>query len=417
MLKSHIRIAVAVLLRRKFFTFVNLFGITFTLAILLVAAAMLDFIFAGAPPEVHQERTLGVLRVGLVDDDNEEYYSTSLPGFDLLDRHLRDLPGAEKVSISSIFWRTLSYVDGQRIESFLKYTDAEFWEILQFEFIEGRPFTRDEVDNASFVVVINRASRERFFAGEEALGRMIEADGKSYRVVGVVENVPLLRFIPFADIWAPLSTADSYRARHEVLGMHQGLILARNRHYFDQIRDEFNARMAAVDLSRHEPFDRIVTIPETTFESAARLAFSQGRDTENQSARLLRWLIVLAVLFMVLPAINMVNLNLSRIMERAPEIGIRKAFGAPASALIGQLIIENLVLTLAGGVLAIAVTYLMLDFIAGTGWIPYAQFHINLRLLGYGLAAALFFGLFSGVYPAWRMSRMHPVDALRGGTS
>ena len=53
---------------------------------------------------------------------------------------------------------------------------------------------------------------------------------------------------------------------------------------------------------------------------------------------------------MLLPAINLVNLNVSRILERASEIGVRKAFGASSRTLVGQFVVENVVLTLVGGV-------------------------------------------------------------------
>ncbi len=52
-----------------------------------------------------------------------------------------------------------------------------------------------------------------------------------------------------------------------------------------------------------------------------------------------------ALLFMLLPTVNLVNLNVSRIMERASEIGVRKAFGASSRTLVGQFVVENLVLT------------------------------------------------------------------------
>jgi putative ABC transport system permease protein len=416
MLANYLKIAFAVFKRRPFFTFVNLFGITFTLAILLIGTAMLDHVFAGRPPEVHQQRTLSVLRVAMTSDEEPDLFATALPSYDLLDRNIRGLPGAEKVSISSIFWKAVSFVDGQRIDSWLKYTDAEFFEILRFEFLEGRPFTRDEVASGSHVAVINRATRERHFGGAGATGRKIEVDGKSFRVVGVVENVPILRFIPFADIWVPQTIATNYRGT-TVLGTYQGLILAESRERFPHIQAEFQSRMATVDLSNEGSYNRLIAVPETFFEGFARLVFSQGRNARQETARLLRWLLALAVLFMVLPAINLVNLNVSRIMERASEIGVRRAFGAPTATLIGQFVVENVVLTLVGGVLAVFVAFFVLDLVSRTGWIPYADFHLNPRILLYALAASLFFGLFSGVYPAWRMSRMHPVEALTGGRS
>ena len=101
-------------------------------------------------------------------------------------------------------------------------------------------------------------------------------------------------------------------------------------------------------------------------------------------------------------------------MERASEIGVRKAFGAPSLTLIGQFTVENLILTLGGSALALILSHIVLGMISNSGLIPYATFQLNIRVFFYALLTAVAFGLISGVYPAWRMSRMHPVDALRG---
>ncbi len=117
---------------------------------------------------------------------------------------------------------------------------------------------------------------------------------------------------------------------------------------------------------------------------------------------------------MALPTINLVNINLSRILERASEIGVRKAFGASSLALVGQFLVENILLTLVGGALGWILSAAVLRAINVSGFIPYAEFHLNLRILLYGVLTALFFGVMSGIYPAWRMSRLHPVQALTG---
>jgi len=94
---------------------------------------------------------------------------------------------------------------------------------------------------------------------------------------------------------------------------------------------------------------------------------------------------------------------------------VRKAFGASSFTLVGQFVTENVLITLAGGVIGLAGSMLVLRAISASGLIPYAEFHLNYRILLYGFAIAIFFGLFSGVYPAWRMSRLNPVQALKGG--
>ena len=123
------------------------------------------------------------------------------------------------------------------------------------------------------------------------------------------------------------------------------------------------------------------------------------------------------LLFMVLPTLNLVNINLSRILERSSEIGVRKAFGASSRSLVGQFVMENVLLTLLGGALALVLSWITLAAVGASGAVPYGEFHLNWRIFLYGMLLATFFGVFSGVYPAWRMSRLHPAEALRGRTT
>src|SRR5262249_44136613 len=114
------------------------------------------------------------------------------------------------------------------------------------------------------------------------------------------------------------------------------------------------------------------------------------------------------------PTINLININISRILERSSEIGVRKSFGASSWTLVGQFIVENLVLTAIGGIFGFILTEVVLAMLNNSGLIPFAHFTLNFRIFGYGVILIIFFGLLSGVYPAWRMSRMQPVLALKG---
>jgi len=81
---------------------------------------------------------------------------------------------------------------------------------------------------------------------------------------------------------------------------------------------------------------------------------------------------------------------------------------------VGQFVVENLVLTLLGALVGLVLAALMLSALNSSGFLPYARLALNFRVFFYGLAMAVFFGILSGVYPAWRMSKLHPVQALRG---
>jgi len=413
MLASYLKLAFKVLARRKFFTFVSLFGISFTLTVLMLATAVLDATFAPAAPESRQELTLGNSRAMMFKDGGNRWSSEA--GYLLFDRYARGLAGVERLSIYASPQAVYSYPDGRKIQSFLKRTDAEFWRILDFTFLEGAPYTDADVQAARAVAVINETTRHRFFGEKPAVGGTIEADGRRYTVIGVVPDVSRLRTAPFADMWAPVTTAKSDSYRRDLMGGFNAIVLARDRSSLPRIREEFNERLKTVEFTDPRNYDTIVAPLDNKFDAFAREApFSDRSDPSPQGWKLRLGLLVAAVLFALLPTVNLINVNVSRIMERASEIGVRKAFGASSRVLVGQFVVENVVLTLVGGAIGLVLAGLLLRVLNASGLIQYADLSLNLRVFAYGFGLALLFGLFSGVYPAWRMSRMHPVEALKG---
>ena len=412
MLKNYIKIAYKVFLRRKFFTFISLFAISFTLIVLMVAVAFFDHIYGPMPPETKLDRTLGVF---FVQQSGERSRSNGPPGYGLLDRYARGMANVEKLSIHSEPASVYSYKDDEKIQSFLKRTDGEFWEIMDFTFLEGGPFTPDDEKNANFVAVINEATRRKFFGDEPAAGKTIEVDGQRFRVVGVVANVPIFRIVPFADIYVPISTSKTDSYKTGLVGDFLGTILARSADDFPAIKEEFMSRMRQVEFNDPRQFNLMQGRAETFIEANARL-FTSDIESEVSGARLIAVMATLMLLFMLLPTVNLININVSRIMERASEIGVRKAFGASSWTLVGQFVVENVLLTLIGGIIGFIGSLLVLGAITESGLIQYAQFHMNYRVFFYGLGTAIFFGLFSGVYPAWKMSRLNPVEALKGAS-
>lgn len=415
MTNHYLKLSLKVLARRRVFTFISLFGIGFTLVTLMMVTALLDHALGPHPPETRQDRTVGIYYAVM---RSEHWRRSGFAGYGLLDRHARNLPNVEMLAISSLPETAFSYVNGARVKSFRKRTDANFWRVLEFRFLEGGPYTDDDVAGGRFVAVINDSTRQRFFGDAPALGRALDIDGQRFTVVGVVPDVPILRIVPFADVWVPHTTSKSDSYTRELVGNYMGILLLEDPPKLPLTRDELWSRLRTTQPLDGTVFQSIDATPETLLDTIGRMFLGNGSatGTSGYGARLQLALAVGAGLFMLLPAVNLINLNTSRIMERRSEIGVRKAFGASSLTLVGQFLVENVILTMVGAIIGFVLAAWLLHLVNGSGWIPYATLSLNYRILGWGVLLALVFGVLSGVLPAWRMSRLNPVDALKGAS-
>ncbi len=409
MLRSYITIALKVLLRRKFFTFVSLSGITFTITVLIIAAAFVDHMMFPARPGSKFDRTMFVEHIELKEENRHIF---SFPSYSFLDRYVRTMETPEAVSIHRLATTTSIYKDDHRIDLELKFTDAVFWDILEFEFVEGKAFDQQAVDNADYVAVITERARRQVFGDEKAVGKFLETTEGHYRVIGVVPKEDIPTMLASADVYAPITTHKSSINSQNLYGAHVAFVLASDRDQFGAIKAEFARKLEQVHKDYEGEWDEINTRVGTQMEAIVTYVFGDEADSALMAA--VGVVIGFMLLFMLFPAINLVNLNITRIMERASEIGVRKAFGASSLTLVGQFLTENIILTLIGGSLAWILSWTALWIVTGADFVPYGEFRPSLVLFVQCLLICLVFGVVSGGYPAYRMSKMQPVDALRG---
>jgi putative ABC transport system permease protein len=409
-MKTSLKLAIKVLGRRKFFTFISLFGISMTLVVLMVATAVLDSLFAAHAPESRFDRVLCVYRIT---NSGKGETESSEPGLGFLERFVKPLHNIEAFGVFTNQQTMGIYHGSERIDAVVRRTDAGYWRILDFRFLDGRPYSAQDDESGALVAVISDSLREKLFGSAPAVGQSFEVDGRRFKVVGVVPKPSLTRIAAYGDVWLPIGSMEDAGLRQQMMGGANGLVLAHKRSDFASIRAEFKERMRDYPLDRKR-FTEVRTGLDTPFEAFARIA-TWNRQDNRGPVIVMTLLAVAAILFMTLPALNLVTLNLTRILERSSEIGVRKAFGATRRALVWQFVAENVVLTLIGGVVGFILAVSVLAAVTHSDVVPNARFEVNLNVFAWGMAIAVLFGVFSGVYPAWRMSRLDPVDALRGG--
>ncbi|MFB9844963.1 ABC transporter permease [Mucilaginibacter ginsenosidivorans] len=408
MLKNYFKIAIAVLKRRKFFTFISLFGISFTLTILLVLTAFIDKVVGDNYPDKKRDRSLYVSRIS---QSGKNTMQSGPPSFYFLDHYARTLKTPVSIGISSGFNGTNTYVNNKKIAVNYKYTNAEYWEILEYDFVEGKPFGKKEVDNADKVAVISTDMKKEYFGdGGSVVGQYIEADNVKYRVIGVVKNVPITSYMLYSDIYLPYTVAkdQGYKNNKSYGGGYFGILLARSSGDLDKMHDEYEAM-----IKRLKPEDKMFTTVNSHADTYIKAYVDTGDDKHSGTFIAITAISIFAVIVMLLPTLNLVNINITRIMERSSEIGVRKAFGASSMTLVYQFIVENIILTLLGGLIGIVLSFIALQVINSAHLIANLELTINFTVLFIGLLVCLLFGLLSGVYPAWRMSKLNVVNALK----
>lgn len=401
-----------VLLRRKFFTLLSLVGIGATLMSLLVAVALYT---AAAGPRTPETRPDRLLCTGLMHLDMGGAMLHMHSSYSLLNQTAGRVRPLARVAIAAAeLLPVVSYVRGHKLALNLKNADAEFWQVLNFRFLEGGPYTARAVGGERVAVISARTARAYFGAVRGAVGRPIEIDQKNYRVLGVVGDVPAVRFHAYADVWTPYEPTAQEMQAGNPFGQSEALVLLPAPAAAPAVRAAFARAVQAVPM---EPNTHLEIPLDTFANSVAGHALARYAWSDNP-ARLFWGLCAgAAALLLLLPALNLVTMNVSRLAERAAEIGVRKAFGATSGALAGQFLVETLVLTLLGGVAGLALAAAVLRGL-GSGYLAaYGPIGVDWAVFGWALLGSLFFGLLSGAYPAYRMAQLPAVQALKSATA
>jgi putative ABC transport system permease protein len=260
----------------------------------------------------------------------------------------------------------------------------------------GRAFTEGEVENRAYVAVIGEDVAKGLFGLEEPLDKEINVDGRNWRVIGIYEK-PAGSTEADERVTVPYWTfRKSYPNEERHLFIIQGkegqLPLA-----IDQTR-------AALRRTRRLAFDK----PDNFSYATPDSVIQQFRDFTRAIAVTA---FVIASVGLLIGGVGVMNIMLVSVTERTREIGVRKAIGARRRDIIWQFLVEAVVLTGSGGVIALLLCWVLVKVVAAT--VPSLPAYIPVWVVVLALTMASSVGLFFGMYPAVKAARLDPVVALR----
>jgi putative ABC transport system permease protein len=422
MIKNYFKTFWKVAKQNKLFTFLSLFGISLTIMFVMILSMTVNKVVKGSGPE----KDLGKILISdhfKVRDQKPGHPGVQSGLTTKISRdYMKNIKSADLVSMYfDSDWEFMQ--NGKHYTMGFMGTDAEFWKVFDFKFLQGRPYSAGEVINQSNSAIITESLKEILFGNEkEVIGKPVKLLHLSFTVLGVVEdpsptsqNLRSGLFFPYTAIPeypCPNCYAPAYSGSYTVA------FKAHDRSQFASIRKEVQEIIRRLDAADPE-FAIFLSGPNTQWENL--LATYDPEFDTGPWAKLRKYLLW-GFGFIFLPAINLMALNFARIKERGEEIAIRKSFGASSAVLKGQFIFENLLLTLTGGAIGILLSFFVVALLGNTLSIPVKagttvpmSFSFDYQVFGIALGVCLLFGMLSGVLPAIRMSRMKPVKYLKGG--
>ena len=307
MILNYFRQAWTLVRQHKLFTSIYVVGTGLSIALVMTLFIIFYVKFGPVYPEYNRDRTLVVKPMKRYPKGKPENWNINGGvAYYVVDEMLVGLPHVELVAGSMIdFWENcqVSATDVKPFKAVPRFVNEAFWKLFSFRFIEGHSFTQEDVEAKALVAVVSESLARRLFATVEGVtGRHFSFNGRDYRVCGVVQDV--------------------------------------FRRYSQQDKDyEYD----------------LMGQPDRYWLSTFRQDLDKAPDTLDLAKDFLY--ILLALLF--IPALNLSGMISSRMDSRISELGIRKAYGATRRRLLEQVLCENLLLTLLGGLLGLVFSYLI----------------------------------------------------------
>jgi putative ABC transport system permease protein len=279
-------------------------------------------------------------------------------------------------------------------------TDERYLNIANLNISEGEGYTAENLKKKSKVAVIGHTVAETLFESSNPIGNTITVSGKTVEIIGVLKELGS-SIGPFSNdnsVFMPYSFVKT-----SVLGTRATPVLTV---IINDIENVDIAKNEITQILRKEHRLREGQEDDFRIINAGSIV-----DTAKGTAKTLAILLTaVAAITLLVSGIGIMNVMFVTVAERTKEIGIAKAVGGKQFDILGQFLLESVILSTTGGIIGIILGELTVYSISSIGILQMSQ-SFKGAIIGFSFSA--FVGIFFGFYPAYKASKMDPVDALR----
>jgi len=415
-LARNIRLGIKTLLLHKLRSFLTMLGVVFGVGSVIAMLAVGE----GASQEaLEQIRKLGshniiIDSIAPVEEESSRNVRIFMSIYGLLyedeQRISEGLPSVKRtVPVKAL--RKEGRLGTRALDLRIVGTTPAWFDLVRRRVIAGRILSERDLAERNNVAVLTEHGARKLLATEAAVGESLRLGGEVFEVIGIVQSesgegggmqtpdretdayisLPVARE-RFGDVFSQRSAGSRSR---ELVELHQVIVEV------DAIENvEATAQAIEAVLKRfHKKSDYRISVP---------LALLRQAEATKRTFNIV--LGSIAGISLLVGGIGIMNIMLASVTERAREIGIRRAIGAKRRQIVGQFLVETVVLSTAGGLIGVGIGILIPWLISSiTGMPTVVPFYSLVLSLGISMGVGIVFG----IYPALRAARLDPIEALR----
>jgi|TARA_Y100000310_G_C20682841_1_gene817063 putative ABC transport system permease protein len=314
-----------------------------------------------------------------------------------------------------------------------RVTFGGFFPMFDTPFLYGSGWDESADEGPNPVVVISTETNDRLFGGEDSIGNSVDLNGTLFTIVGVMDRWrPTPLFYNFMTLGLGVSApADVFIPFHFLERMelgNNGADMGWKRWdpgFENWLQSESTWLQFWAQLDNDEQKEQYLTFLDNYANEQKKVGRFQ-RPLNNRVYDVMKWIkavtyplngpalvfLILGILYLFVCIINLVGMLLGKFLGRMHEVSVRRALGAPRSAIFRQHLFEVALLGVVGGLVGLLISQLVLTIIQARFDLLETLFTLDGYLLGVALAVSLFAGLVAGLLPAWRACSAAPAMYL-----
>ena len=421
MLSNYLKIGLRNIKAQKLYSVINILGLAVGMAATMLIALYVNYELSFDQYHSKSDRIYRMSREWL-NQNGETSLHLGHAAYPFATHMSNDFDGMieEIVRIRSGWGPVMQYEEKVFVEDNLYFAEGNVFKVFDWKLLEGNP--KEALVNPS-TAVMTREAAHRYFGDESPIGKSIlykSMGNAPIEITGILDDIPSNSHFTF-DILVSFASIENAVGIDQLMQAWGGnnystYVLLKEGRSIEELHEQIPAF-----IDKHlgsNPHQAASETNKLHFLPIADIHLHSHLDSEigdNSDIQYIYICAIIALFILVIACINFMNLSTARSMKRSREVGVRKVMGAFRTGLIKQFITESILIATVSGILAVALTLLILPSFNEFARVELSLSNFNpLFLIGSLIVVILSVGLLAGSYPAFFLSSFQPAKVLKG---